>query len=49
MLCEFYPIKQTNEEGIEIGDDIQVSELVLIVWVFVFLLDEIRHVKEKEF
>ena len=44
MLCEFYPIKHLNADGVEIGQDIQLPEKVLIFWVGMFTLDEFNHV-----
>ncbi|CAF0919426.1 unnamed protein product [Brachionus calyciflorus] len=42
ILCNFYPIKHINEDGIEIGQNISWAEYLLIAWVLVFILDEIR-------
>lgn len=42
MMCDFYPIKQLNDDGFEIGREIGLPEKILICWVAVFALDELR-------
>jgi hypothetical protein len=44
ILCDFYPIKHVDEEHGEIGRDINWPEMLLIFWVSIFMIDEIRHV-----
>ena len=44
ILCDFYPIKHVDEENGAIGRDIDLPEMLLIFWVSIFMIDEIRHV-----
>jgi hypothetical protein len=44
ILCDFYPIKHIDEENVEIGQDLGWPEMLLIFWVSIFMIDEIRHV-----
>jgi hypothetical protein len=41
MLCDFYPMNQANRATSR-GLAISVAEVVLIVWVVTFTLDEVR-------
>ena len=47
MLCDFYPIKHLNEDGIEIGKEIGIFEKILIIWVCIFLVDTSKQVNVK--
>ncbi|RNA06319.1 transient receptor potential cation channel subfamily M member 2-like [Brachionus plicatilis] len=42
ILCNFFPIEYLNEDGIVLGKKISEIEFLLMGWVFVFFLDEIR-------
>jgi hypothetical protein len=43
MLCDFYPIP-TNQNFTNLGLPISIPEIVLIIWVTLFAVAEIRDV-----
>jgi hypothetical protein len=44
LLCDFHPITQVLEDGTEIGEGLTWLEIILILWVLVFAVDEVKGV-----
>lgn len=45
MLCDFFPIPRPKEaKETSFGLEISIPEVVLIFWVLMFIIDEIREV-----
>ena len=42
MLCDFYPVP--NNSSTNNGLPISIAEIIVIIWVTLFLIDEIREV-----
>ena len=44
ILCNFYMINENQNYYSTLGLSISIPEVVLIIWVFTYLLEEIRKV-----
>lgn len=44
ILCDFFPINSTGIYDTNFGMDISIPEIVLIVWVATYALEEMRQV-----
>ncbi len=43
MLCDFFPVA-TEMKDLNLGVGISVPEIILIIWIFLYTIDEIRQV-----
>ena len=43
MVCDFYPIPVT-QNSTNLGLPISIPEIILIIWITVLLIDEMREV-----
>ena len=44
MLCDFFPVA-TEMKDLNLGIGISVPEIILIIWIILYTIDEIRQVK----
>lgn len=48
MLCDFFPIYTSNNVSTNFGLAISVPEIILIIWVITYVMEEVRQILHSE-
>ena len=48
LLCDFSPVNQPVNPSTSKGLAISIPEVIIIVWVFTFIVEDIRQVRRKK-